>query len=150
MKFHLAFTLLFCYVIEARGPLIWQEEFDVLNTSRWSYMITGWRGGNSEFEYYANYPENRFEIFLIIQSFFNIKWPKYIVSYATEFYTSSQPKRISSGILCVKSFWLMNYLFHLINSINICYFLILDLSFITGHWIWHSWVVISILMDGIV
>lgn len=51
------------YTAEARGPLIWQEEFDTLNTSRWKYLITGWRGGNSEFEYYADYPENRLDAF---------------------------------------------------------------------------------------
>jgi hypothetical protein len=51
--------LLTQYPAEARGPLIWQEEFDALNTSRWKYLITGWRGGNSEFQYYADYPENR-------------------------------------------------------------------------------------------
>ena len=40
--------------------LVWQEEFDTLNTTRWKHIITGWRGGNSEFQYYDNLPENRY------------------------------------------------------------------------------------------
>jgi hypothetical protein len=43
-----------------RGRLIFQEEFDTLNTSRWQHIITAWRGGNNEFEYYTNRPENRY------------------------------------------------------------------------------------------
>ena len=44
---------------QARGPLIWQEEFDVLDTGTWTHLITAWRGGNNEFQYYDNLPENR-------------------------------------------------------------------------------------------
>ena len=44
--------------VEARGPLIWQEEFNTLDTTRWKHLITGWRGGNNEFQYYDNLPEN--------------------------------------------------------------------------------------------
>ena len=44
----------------ARGPLIWQEEFDALDYSRWKHLITAWRGGNNEFQYYDNLPENRY------------------------------------------------------------------------------------------
>jgi hypothetical protein len=44
----------------ARGPLIWQEEFDSLDYSRWKHLITAWRGGNNEFQYYDNLPENRY------------------------------------------------------------------------------------------
>ena len=64
------------YTAEGRGPIIWQEEFDTLNTSRWKYMITGWRGGNSEFQYYADYPENRLNTvkkFLIFSANQNFK-----------------------------------------------------------------------------
>lgn len=46
-----------------RGRLIFQEEFDFLNTSRWQHIITAWRGGNNEFEYYTDRPENRYNIF---------------------------------------------------------------------------------------
>jgi len=46
--------------VQARGHLIWSEEFDTLDTSRWKHLITGWRGGNNEFQYYDNLPENSF------------------------------------------------------------------------------------------
>ncbi|KAF4528399.1 hypothetical protein B566_EDAN015168 [Ephemera danica] len=38
------------------GPdyLIWQEEFDDLNLQTWEHMVTAWRGGNKEFQYYRN------------------------------------------------------------------------------------------------
>lgn len=42
-----------------RGRLIFRDEFDTLNTSVWQHIITAWRGGNSEFEYYTDRPENR-------------------------------------------------------------------------------------------
>lgn len=44
---------------QLRGSLIFQEEFDILNRSRWQHIVTGWRGGNNEFEYYTDRPENR-------------------------------------------------------------------------------------------
>lgn len=45
-----------------RGRLIFQEEFNSLNKSRWQHVITAWRGGNGEFEYYTNRPENRYNV----------------------------------------------------------------------------------------
>lgn len=45
---------------QVRGPLIWQEEFDALDYSKWMHLITGWRGGNNEFQYYHNYTQNRY------------------------------------------------------------------------------------------
>ena len=39
--------------------LVWQEEFDSFDTKRWKHLITGWRGGNNEFQYYDNLPQNR-------------------------------------------------------------------------------------------
>ena len=66
-----------------RGPLIWQDEFDHLNViyfdfyypnsyilsrkknktktqySKWTPMISGWRGSNA-FQYYANRSENMY------------------------------------------------------------------------------------------
>ena len=44
---------------QMRGRLIFQEEFDTLNRSRWQHIVTAWRGGNNEFEYYTDRPENR-------------------------------------------------------------------------------------------
>ncbi len=43
-----------------RGRLIFQEEFNRLDKSRWQHVITAWRGGNNEFEYYTDRPENRY------------------------------------------------------------------------------------------
>ena len=45
---------------QLRGRLIFQEEFNTLNRSRWQHIITTWRGGNNEFEYYTDRPENRY------------------------------------------------------------------------------------------
>ena len=45
---------------QLRGRLIFQEEFNTLNKSRWQHVITAWRGGNNEFEYYTDRPENRY------------------------------------------------------------------------------------------
>jgi hypothetical protein len=42
-----------------RGPLIFNEDFHTFNTSRWQHIITAWRGGNQEFEYYTDRAENR-------------------------------------------------------------------------------------------
>ena len=47
-----------------RGNLIFQDEFNSFNTSRWQHIITTWRGGNDEFEYYTDRSENRFTIAL--------------------------------------------------------------------------------------
>ena len=41
------------------GALIWQEEFDTFDATRCKSLVTGWRGGNDEFQYYANRSENR-------------------------------------------------------------------------------------------
>ena len=53
-------TGLFDQFYQLRGRLIFQEEFNSLNKSRWQHLITAWRGGNNEFEYYTDRPENRF------------------------------------------------------------------------------------------
>ena len=39
--------------------LIFAEEFNTLNQSRWQHLVTAWRGGNSEFQYYRNNRKNR-------------------------------------------------------------------------------------------
>jgi len=43
-----------------RGNLIFQDEFNSFNTSRWQHIITTWRGGNDEFEYYTDRSENSY------------------------------------------------------------------------------------------
>lgn len=63
MKF-LLFSLILCTAALAapspKGPIIWQEEFDSLDTTRWKHLITAWRGGNNEFQYYTDRGENRY------------------------------------------------------------------------------------------
>ena len=46
-----------------KREILWQEEFDgpTLNLSAWKHFVTGWRGGNDEFQYYNDYQENRFD-----------------------------------------------------------------------------------------
>jgi hypothetical protein len=39
--------------------LIWEENFDTLDLKTWDHMVTGWRGGNKEFQYYRNDRRNR-------------------------------------------------------------------------------------------
>nr|CAH0106512.1 unnamed protein product [Daphnia galeata] len=64
LSFFVIFTLAVCYGAsidnQARGPIVWQDEFEFLDTNKWKHLITAWRGGNSEFQYYDNLPENSY------------------------------------------------------------------------------------------
>ncbi len=40
--------------------LIFEDNFDTLNRSTWQHLITSWRGGQSQFQYYTNRTENRY------------------------------------------------------------------------------------------
>ena len=53
------FFILLGTLANGQENLIFQDEFDELDTSIWQHLITAWRGGNGEFEYYSNRPENR-------------------------------------------------------------------------------------------
>ncbi len=57
------FSLVVCRALntdsQGRGPIIWQDEFEFLDYSKWMHLITAWRGGNQEFQYYHNLTENR-------------------------------------------------------------------------------------------
>ena len=44
---------------QVRGSIIWQDEFEFLDYGKWMHLITAWRGGNQEFQYYHNLTENR-------------------------------------------------------------------------------------------
>jgi hypothetical protein len=39
--------------------LVWQDEFDTFDLSKWSHLVTAWGGGNQEFQYYRNSRKNR-------------------------------------------------------------------------------------------
>ncbi len=77
----------------ARGPLIWQEEFDSLDYSRWKHLITAWRGGNNEFQYYDNLPENRY---------YYLRREKFIFSLFKLIYYSSLQSYTQNGVLYIK------------------------------------------------
>ena len=80
------------------GPIIWQEEFDLLDRGRWKHLITAWRGGNNEFQYYDNLPENRYLppnrkscIQFLVESCDNLEPIHFkIATYVTESFTSNQ------------------------------------------------------------
>ena len=45
-----------CHIIyfnfSVRGDLIFDEEFNTIDESKWTHFVSGWRGGNWEFQYY--------------------------------------------------------------------------------------------------
>merc|ERR1711973_197469 len=43
-----------------KGDLIFNEEFDHLDEDRWTHFVSGWRGGNWEFQYYRNNRKNSY------------------------------------------------------------------------------------------
>ena len=43
----------------AAEQLVWQDEFDTLDENKWRHLVTAWRGGNREFQYYRNDRKNR-------------------------------------------------------------------------------------------
>lgn len=43
-----------------RGNLVWSERFDEFDTNVWNHLVTAWRGGNDEFQYYRNNRKNSF------------------------------------------------------------------------------------------
>lgn len=60
------FLVVFCQAeantdSQVRGPIIWQDEFEYLDYTKWMHLITAWRGGNNEFQYYHNLTENRYQ-----------------------------------------------------------------------------------------
>ena len=42
-----------------RGTLVWSERFDTFDLDTWNHLVTAWRGGNDEFQYYRNNRKNR-------------------------------------------------------------------------------------------
>ena len=40
--------------------LIFEDNFDTLNQSTWQQLITSWRRGENQFQYYTNRTENRY------------------------------------------------------------------------------------------
>lgn len=59
------FLVVFCQAeantdSQVRGPIIWQDEFEFLDYTKWMHLITAWRGGNNEFQYYHNLTENSY------------------------------------------------------------------------------------------
>jgi len=50
------------YQAEWPNPLIWSDEFDgdSIDESKWTHFVSGWRGGNHEFQYYRNNRKNSY------------------------------------------------------------------------------------------
>jgi hypothetical protein len=44
----------------SKGELIFDEEFNELDESKWTHFVSGWRGGNWEFQYYRNDRKNSY------------------------------------------------------------------------------------------
>jgi len=44
------------------NPLIWSDEFDGpdIDETKWTHFVSGWRGGNHEFQYYRNNRKNSY------------------------------------------------------------------------------------------
>ena len=60
-------SLVISVFTQTSGTLIFQEDFNTLDRSRWMHLITAWRGGNNEFQYYTNRTENRLIAIYFIQ-----------------------------------------------------------------------------------
>ena len=60
-------SLVISVFTQTSGTLIFQEYFNTLDRSRWMHLITAWRGGNNEFQYYTNRTENRLIAIYFIQ-----------------------------------------------------------------------------------
>jgi beta-glucanase (GH16 family) len=58
----LATLLLFLCLWHAGSAetLVWQDEFDTFDLSKWNHLVTAWGGGNQEFEYYRNDRRNSY------------------------------------------------------------------------------------------
>ena len=104
-------TGLFDQFYQLRGRLIFQEEFNSLNKSRWQHLITAWRGGNNEFEYYTDRPENRFNnvlfgLWCIIKV--NVNSILNLVMYVMEFCILDPPWQpiVSEKTFCIMGLWI--------------------------------------------
>ncbi len=96
---------------QLRGRLIFQEEFNTLNKSRWQHLITAWRGGNNEFEYYTDRPENRFNnvsFGLWCTTKVNVNSILNLVMYAMEFCIFDPPWQliVSAKTFCIMGLWI--------------------------------------------
>lgn len=43
----------------AAEKLVFSDDFDTLDEDKWGHMVSAWRGGNNEFQYYRNSRNNR-------------------------------------------------------------------------------------------
>ena len=67
MRSFVVISILLCIAIVARaGNIIFEEKFDTFDRNTWTHLITGWRGGNKEFQYYTDRPENRYHYLTIL------------------------------------------------------------------------------------
>ena len=78
--------------------LVWQDEFNdsIIDTSKWTYEVNAWGGGNNELQYYTDLKENSFikNGCLIVQA----KEERFTGSEGTREYTSA---RMTTDKKCV-------------------------------------------------
>ena len=74
-------SLVISVFTQTSGTLIFQEDFNTLDRSRWMHLITAWRGGNNEFQYYTNRTENRLIAIYFIQLKFIENYQQKIISF---------------------------------------------------------------------
>ncbi|XP_069695954.1 beta-1,3-glucan-binding protein-like [Periplaneta americana] len=54
-----ALVLLLCHAVTSE-TIIWQDEFDTLDLSKWNHLVSAWSGGNAEFQMYRNDRKNSY------------------------------------------------------------------------------------------
>ena len=58
---NLFYSSLFLKQFPGQGEqLVWSDEFDFLDETKWQHFVTGWDGGNDEFQYYRNNRTNSY------------------------------------------------------------------------------------------
>ncbi|XP_052122015.1 beta-1,3-glucan-binding protein-like [Frankliniella occidentalis] len=63
MKLHrtAALVVLLAVLVAAAGEkLVFSDEFSTLDHHKWGHMVSAWRGGNNEFQYYRNSRNNSY------------------------------------------------------------------------------------------
>lgn len=52
-------VLILAYAEEVEDKdLLWEDNFDFLDEAKWTHVISGYRGGNNEFQYYRKDERN--------------------------------------------------------------------------------------------
>ena len=87
------------------GDLIFEENFDTLNFSRWQHEITMSGGGNNEFQYYTNNRSNSYVrdgILYIKPKLTNdtYPYPDFMNSGTMDLWGGNPPEQCTSNMVC--------------------------------------------------